>query len=141
MKNMEFADLPYLDSSGALVAGPVTGAPAQILTRLDESTTDPLTVSTLLPIPATEAILSEDGPPEGVVENFKSIDINQTPDNANDDLRLRLWVWIQDVSDSSIDATQVRSIHIIYAWDFFDGTQTRRLAGSVRTIRSSVRTN
>lgn len=141
MKNMEFGDLPYLDASGALIAGPIAGAPAQIPTRLDESTTDSLTISTVLPIPATETILSAGEPPAGVVENLKTIDINQTPDNASDDLQLRLWVWVQDVSDSSIDATQVRSMNVIYAWDFFDGTHTRRLAGAVRTIRSSVRTN
>lgn len=141
MKSMEFSELPYLDASGALVAGPVPGAPAQIPTRLDGETDDPLRVSTRLPIPAVETILAAGTPPDGVVENLKRIDINETPDNPDDDLQLRLWVWVRDVSDSSIDATQVRSINVIYAWDFFDGARTRRLAGAVRTIRSSVRTN
>lgn len=153
IKAIEFSDLPYLDGSGTLIPGAVDGVPAQIATRLDQTIPDPLTVSTALPIPALSTILAS-ATPTGVADNLKVIDINRTdgsieftgsgntPNIATDDLRLRLWVWIQDVSDSTIDATQVRAITILYAWRVNDGSgQSRSYASTVRTIRSSVRTN
>lgn len=153
IKAIEFADLPYLNKAGVLVPGAVPGKPAEVATRLDQSAPDPLTISTALPIPAVSTILSPDTP-ENIVDNLKVIDINRTdgspefegssettPNIATDDLRLRIWLWIQDISDDTVDATQVRSITILYSWQVNDGNQTRTFAGTVRTIRSSVPTH
>ena len=45
-----------------------------------------------------------------------------------------------DASDNAIDATQVRSITVIYQWRFFDGSNSagRWHLNSVRNIRSAA---
>jgi type II secretory pathway pseudopilin PulG len=162
MKNMELSDLPYYTSSGtlmpgsgttadatlpyynytsnSLVTGPKAGCTASndISTRLDETNKDPLFISSGTP-PDTSTITPGAAAPSGVVDNVKLIDINDTDDNS-DDLQLRLWVWVQDMTGSGISATTVRSITIIYQWRVKDGARFRYSLGSVRTIRSDVPT-
>jgi hypothetical protein len=135
IKNMEFSALPYYNSSGTLVAG--SGSTTnEIATRLDDVTPDPLLISSGSP-PALSNIIPGGTTPNGVIDNLKSININQTT-NTSDDLQLKLWVWVQDISDSSIGATQVRAITIIYQWRFASGSSTRWYIGTVRSIRSAV---
>jgi hypothetical protein len=149
MKNMEFADLPYV-SGTAVVPGSVAGSPTTLLTRgvrrvagasgAMENIADPLLISTSATIPAPRTILSA-ATPEGVVDNVKLFDINNTPDNAADDLRLRIWIWIRDLSDPSTDATHLRGITIIYSWRPNNAAgDSRSFVGTVRTIRSAVPT-
>lgn len=162
MKNMELSDLPYYTSAGVLVPGsgttadtslpyynytsdtPVNGpksgctANNDISTRLDEANRDPLFISSGTP-PDTSTIIPGAAAPSGVIDNVKLIDINHS-DNKSDDLQLRLWVWVQDMTGSGINATTVRSITIIYQWRVKDGTRFRYSLGSVRTIRSNVPT-
>lgn len=148
IKNMQFAELPCLNSGGTISAGLVVGHPGRLMTRsivrvtaggATENQSDPLDISTATTIPAPSAIL-ESTLPTGVVDNVKTFDINQTPDNPNDDLRLRIWLWINDVSDASADATRVRAITMIYSWRPTGAAQARSFVGTVRTIRSSVPT-
>jgi len=140
MKNMEFSDLPYTTSAGAVVAGSGTTS-TEIATRLNATTADPLVISTATTIPALSTItVTASSALTGVTDNIKSIDINNTPANANDDLRLNVRVWIQDITNAGISATQVRSITIQYAWQGGIGTQSRIYRSSVRTIRSAVPT-
>lgn len=149
IKNMEFADLPYTTSSGTVVPGSVVGSPATLLTRsvtrviasdgTVENAKDALVISTATTIPAPSAMLSGTTP-TGVVENIKTFDINSTPDNPNDDLRLRLWIWIKDLSNPAVDATQVRGITILYSWRTNGSPDARNVVGNIRTIRSAVPT-
>ncbi|HEY0968465.1 MAG TPA: hypothetical protein VGD88_13825 [Opitutaceae bacterium] len=138
MKNMEFTDLPYYTSGGTLVAGSGS-ASNEVPTKLDEVTPDVLNISSGNP-PALSTITPGGTAPTGVVNNAKVIDINQSG-LASNSLQLKLWVWIQDVSDASFDATQVRAITIIYHWRTNDGAKTRWFLGTVRTIRSTVPTH
>lgn len=138
VKNMEFASLPYYDKSGNLVPGSGSSS-TEVTTRIDEATTDPLLISSGSP-PDLASITPGGSGPTGTVNNDKIIDINQTPTSTNDDLRLRLWVWIQDISDGTVDATEVRAITIIYHYRLTDGTRSRWFVGSVRNIRSAVPT-
>jgi type II secretory pathway pseudopilin PulG len=58
---------------------------------------------------------------------------------GNNDLHLNLWVWVQDLSNSTTtNAKQVYGITIIYTWQYLDGGRTRYAIGSVRNIRSIV---
>lgn len=138
IKNMEFSSLPYRLSNGTLVAGGGSTTD-EIPTLSDQSTTDPLRISSGSPL-TPSSIVPGAAAPDGVVDNVKSIDINQTSSNTADNLQLRLWVWIQDVSNTSIDATQVRAITLIYQFRIGDGSRGRWVVGSVRNIRSSVPT-
>lgn len=163
MKNMELSDLPYYTSAGTLVAGTGSSADANlpyytytgstlvagpqagctasndVPTRLDEVVHDPLFISSGTP-PNVATITPGNNAPSGVIDNVKYIDINQTPDNAADDLQIRLWVWVQDLSSGSPSTTAVRSIIIIYQWRVKDGARFRYWIGTVRTIRSDVPT-
>ena len=163
MKNMELADLPYYTSGGTLVAGsgtdadanlsyynytsntlvtgPKTGCTASndISTRLDEATRDPLFISSGSP-PDISTITPGNAAPTGVIDNVKLIDINQTPSTNADDLQVRLWVWVQDVTISGTSATTARAITILYQWRVKDGSRFRYSKGSVRTIHSDVPT-
>lgn len=140
MKNMEFNDLPYLTAGGTVMAGSGTTS-TEVPTRINATTADPLLISSATTIPDLSTIgVTAAGSPAGVIDNLKLIDVNSTPDNTNDDLRLNLRVWIQDVSNPGISATQVRSITIHYAWRSTSGKTGRVLRSSVRTIRSSVPT-
>lgn len=150
IKNMEFAELPYTDAAGNVMPGIVPGEPATLLTRnatlitdASDSTTvnqpDPFVISTATTIPDPRAILNA-AAPANVADNIKTFDVNNTPNNPNDDLRLRIWLWIRDLSNPTADATQVRGITIIYSWRTNNGDEARSFVGTVRTVRSAVPT-
>ncbi|HEY8933137.1 MAG TPA: hypothetical protein VIM44_07500 [Rariglobus sp.] len=147
MKNMEFADLPYTTSAGTAVAGSgatSTQVPTLLISTSGSTTvssSDPLVISTATTIPDLSTIdVTASTAQAGVTDNVKLIDVNSTPDNTADDLRLNLRVWIQDISNSSVSATQVRAITIQYAWRSSAGQTGRVLRSSIRTIRSAVPT-
>lgn len=163
MKNMELTDLPYYTSAGSLVAGSGTSADAnlsyynynsntltagprpgcsannEIPSLLDDTTRDPLFISSGDP-PAANSIIPGAAAPSGIIDNVKLVDINQTPLTNADDLQLRLWVWIKDLTGAGADVTVVRSITIVYQWRVKDGALFRYSIGTVRTIRSDVPT-
>jgi hypothetical protein len=56
------------------------------------------------------------------------------------DLKLNLWVWVKDLTNSTVNAQQVYGITIIYTYQVQDGSKVRYVMGSVRAIRSFVRT-
>lgn len=140
MKNMEFADLPFTTASGTVVAGSGTTA-TQIPTRLNASTTDPLVISTATTIPdlSTLDVIASTAL-DGVTDNVKTIDINSSPSETADDLCINLRVWVQDISNIGLSATQVRSITIHYAWRGGAGSNARVFRSSIRTIRSAIPT-
>lgn len=125
MKNMEFEELSR----------------TVIPTRLDESTLDTLTPSTVAVVDPDTVVLGT--VPTGVTNNVKVVDVNNTPTITTDDLTLNIWVWVQGM-DSPAAATLAQSrvlgITMVYVWEHRDGQQVRRFLGTVRTIRSFVPT-
>lgn len=147
MKNMELADLPYVTTGGSVMAGSgstSTQIPTRLITLVDGTTTavsDPLIISTSTTIPSLSTIgITASTAQTGVTDNIKLIDVNSTPNDPTDDLRINLRVWIQDMTNTGISATQVRSITIHYAWRSSAGQTGRVLRSSIRTIRSAVPT-
>lgn len=158
IKESDFANVPYY-LGNTLVAGnsndPIAGVssanrPKAIKTLLNNTDVDTManadgeTISDYLLIsagdpPSLSSFVPGGAAPAGVEDNVKLIDVNQTTNKA-DDLRLRMWVWVKDASASSYDATQVRSITIIYQWAMTDGARTRWFVGTVRSLRSAVPT-
>lgn len=139
MKNMAFTDLPYTTAAGTAVAGSGSTA-TQVATLLNSSTPDPLVISTATTIPHINTINATASALTGITDNLKLIDISSTPTNTVDDLRLNLRVWIQDISNTSVSATQVRSITIQYAWQSGTGVNARTYRSSVRSFRSAIPT-
>ena len=154
IKEAKFTNMPYY-KDGNLVAGntddPIPGldnaqrskAIKTYLNNTDaddegESTVDYLLISEGNPLlPAN--ITPGGATPNGIEDNFKLIDVNQTLE-TNDDLRLRLWIWVQDISAPAADATQVRSIKVVYQWKMNANPSSRWFVGSMSTMRSSVPT-
>lgn len=127
MKNMEYSQVSLSPSSTSTVV--------TVPTLLDESTPDPLTLSAGSPPASIPAIGVT---PAGAVDNVKTIDINNTPTNANDDLQINIWIWVQDLTGSAANVENAKAITMIYTWQFKDGGRTRSFRDSVRTIRSVV---
>ena len=133
LRSISFANLPYTNAANTLQPG------------ADASTTVPIVFNGQLEAPlalsiSTSAIPDAGVVPSGASENLVNIDVNYTPGLASDDMELRLWLRGQDVSDSAIDATQVRAITVVYQWRFFDGSNSagRWHLNSVRNIRSAA---
>lgn len=142
IKNMDFSALPYYGTDGTTLhpgADTATGHQAYIPTLSDENTADTLVISPGSPVDPS-LITPGSAAPGGVVDNAKSVLISQVSGGSGSPLKLRLWVWIQDISDSSIDATQVRAITVVYQYSLADGAKAKWFVNSVRTIRSSVPT-
>ncbi len=158
IKEAEFASIPYY-SGNTLVPGgsndPIAGlstanrakAIKTLLNNTDidtianesgETLTDFILISSGTPV-NPKTFVPGSAAPSGVQDNLKLIDVNKTA-STSDDLRLRLWVWVQDASNTGVDATQVRAITIVYQWAHNDGARTRWFIGSVRSLRSAVPT-
>lgn len=158
IKEADFANVPYYQGS-TLIPGnsndPIAGLPSSkrnkaiktLLNNTDvdtlaspdgETLSDYLLISSGSPVDPSSVVPSATLP-TGVEDNLKQIDVNQTT-STNDDLQLRLWVWVQDASNNGVDATQVRSITIVYQWAMNANPRTRWFVGSLRCLRSSVPT-
>lgn len=158
MKNMEFNELPYY-SGTTLMRGTVTTADDVIYTRLDNTTPDTLRISSgSIPSLATfiavtntacaamtagtlarTAQITSNSLGTGAIDNVKIIDVNNTT-TAVDDLHLHIWVWISPLDNAGAGVSASRSITMVYAWMFNDGTRMRSGVDTVRTVRSAVPT-
>ncbi len=128
MKNMEYSQLNV--SAATAPSTPIT-----VATVLDQNTPDPLTLSVGSPPTTMPAIGTV---PTGAVDNVKVVDINNTPANANDDLRITIWVWVKDLTGAAANVTSAKSVTVFYTWQFRDGNRVRSYRSSVRTVRSLV---
>lgn len=158
MKNMEFNELPYYDGE-TLMRGSIVTGDNVIYTRLDNDTPDPLRLSSG-PIPALSAFqtaaraasvgmtsgavsrtasITSLAFGEGMIDNVKVIDINNTPTTV-DDLVLHVWVWITPLESDADGVSAARAITMMYCWTFTDGRRVRTGTDTVRTVRSAVPT-
>lgn len=137
MKNMDFTELPYYDGS-TLKRGSATTADAVIYTQLDSTVYDTLTLSS--GTAPSKTTLDSGTRPTGAVDNSKIIDINNTPDDTNDDLRMNIWVWITPLTDSSHRIGESRLITLVYTWGFQARGLDLSYVDSLATVRSKVPT-
>ncbi len=139
MKNMDFWEVPYYSGS-TLMRGSATTSDPTIYTQLDSDTMDPLQISScapLLPSSITPGVVPSIS---GLVDNYKLIDINDTPDNPDDDLQMHLWVWVTPMDSTASGVGPARCIRIVYTWSFNNGGISRANVDSITTIRSVVPT-
>lgn len=76
--------------------------------------------------------------PTGGKDNPKPVAIKIPAVNPNDTITFHICVWVNDLSDSTPNATQTKAITIIYSYEFMDGGKKRTVVGSLRSIRSAV---
>ncbi len=144
IRGVGFNNLPYTDGSNNLfqgtgVSAAINDANRSVPVIFNGNTSTNLLVS-VCSLPDLTALVPGAAAPSGVREADVFVDINNTPGYANDDLEIKIWLWVQDASVVAVDATQVRAITIIYHWRFRDGARDRWHVGVVRNIRSSAPT-
>lgn len=158
IKEAELANVPYYSGTTLVPGGnndPIAGVATAdrgkaIKTLLNNTDVDTIanadgeTISDYLLISSGDpvdpsSVTPGAAAPSGVIDNYKYIDLKKTS-TTTDNLKLRIWVWVKDASNSGIDATQVRAITIVYQWADQDGGRIRWFVGSLRTLRSAVPT-
>jgi len=136
LKNMNYSSLLSSPASGTSVSSSYSSNSSYIITtQKNESTSgsDYLIVSPL-PVLSTTS-LTPGVIPSTVYDNVKTFDVNGTSD-----LKMHVFLWIEDKATSTADGSQVKGITMTYMWEFKDGTRIRYSMWSIRTLRSLVPT-
>jgi Tfp pilus assembly protein PilV len=166
MKSLEILEL--VGGTTDIYGKPVlTTTSYAIPTRSDSTTLDPLMTSTGTPPDLSTIVPGVT--PNGVVDNLKNFDIAKDISEAeksstsvatpvawssvwpkaknypsgtvgSSDLKINLWVWITDLSGTSILSSKAYGITVIYTWQYNDGRKAKYNIGTIRSIRSSVPT-
>ena len=149
IRAIPFATLPYTDPANSnqasnLYLGNGTildpSSTARDLTILFNGTT-PVTLSvSVSDLPTLTAVTPSTAVPTGTEESTVNIDINNTASTTSDDVNLRLWLWVQDISNTGVDATQVRAITLVYHWRYKDANKVVWRTGVMRNMRSAAPT-
>jgi type II secretory pathway pseudopilin PulG len=137
IKNMDFHEIPYYEGAN-LKRGRIGTNDNVIYTLLDANTPDVLRISSGAPLNAKT--ITPGTVPAGVVDNYKLIDINDTPDVTEDDLIMHLWVWVTPMEDPAAGVAPARNIHVVYTWAFSNGGIRQTHVDAISTIRSIVPT-
>jgi len=117
IKNMEFASLDM----------------ASLPTVINQGQDDPIAVS---PLPADP----EAGNPDTDVVNVKAIDLNNTPDEAQDDMRLEIVAYVEDVTNPANRLGQCRRVILRYQAFFTAAGYDQRFTNTLYAYRSQVPT-
>jgi len=128
LRGVGFNNLPYTDASnnlfqGSGLAATINDANRSVPVIFNGNTSVNLLIS-VGSLPDLTALRPGATAPVGVQEAVVDVDINNTPGYTNDDLEIKIWLWVQDASVVAVDATQVRAITIVYQWRFRDGTRS-----------------
>jgi hypothetical protein len=136
IKNMDFSLVPLSPVAGTSMTGTyATTVANQIQTELDDIPTYDILV--LSPLPRLNpSTLTPGTVPATVYDNVKTFTVTR----AND-LRIHVWVWVEDMTPASATATQqVKGLTIIYMTEFTEGKNVHYEIDSLRTFRSQVPT-
>lgn len=116
MKNMQFA---LLDNS-------------EITELINQGAQDTLRVSPKVNNPSVGA--SSD------ISNVKSLDLNNTPNNTTDDLVIDFVLYVEDITDTSLEVGEARRVILRYTYTDNSHLNGRTVTNTLMTIRSDVPT-
>lgn len=74
------------------------------------------------------------------ISNLKSLDINNTPDNATDDLVLDIVLYIEDITNLASEVGEARRIILRYSYTDNSIANGRTVTNTLVTVRSDVPT-
>lgn len=82
----------------------------------------------------------ETGEPNSDINNIRTIDINNTPENAVDDLAINFVVYVEDITDEANGVGDAR--RIVLRWSYVDNTTGSNVAvgNTLYAIRSRIPT-
>lgn len=73
----------------------------------------------------------------GAIDNYTgSIPLSTVTGTASQELSLNLWVWIDEIPDTTKDVSDVKRVTVVYTYSFLDGSMTR----TVRDMEVFLRT-
>jgi len=116
MKNMQFS---LLDDS-------------EIMELINQGTADSLKVSPAVSDPTVGATSD--------ISNVKSLDINNTPNDATDDLVIDFILYVEDITDVSAQVGEARRVILRYSYSDNTLLSGRSVTNTLITVRSDVPT-
>jgi hypothetical protein len=97
------------------------------------STDSPNTPKAPLTCPAASATAAS----VNAIDNFiGSIPLSTVTGTASQELSLNLWVWIDEIPDTTKDVSEVKRVTVVYTYSYLDGGTTR----TVRDMEVFLRT-
>ena len=73
----------------------------------------------------------------GAIDNYTgSIPLSTVTGTASQELSLNLWVWIDEIPDTTKDVSDVKRVTVVYTYSYLDGSITR----TVRDMEVFIRT-
>lgn len=108
-----------------------------LMVRYTRSTdTDP-TPKAPTSLPAATASAASVGASPGAIDNFiGSIPLSTVTGTASQELSLNIWVWIDEIPDSTKDVSDVKRVTVVYTYSYLDGNTTK----TVRDMEVFLRT-
>lgn len=104
-----------------------------LMVRHTRATDDPNTPKAPLTCPAPGATAAS----VNAIDNFiGSIPLSTVTGTASQELSLNLWVWIDEIPDTSKDVSEVKRVTVVYTYSYLDGGTTR----TVRDMEVFLRT-
>jgi hypothetical protein len=76
--------------------------------------------------PATTPAFSVTAATLGAVDNIIGpLPLSSSSGTRSQQLRINLWVWIDEIPDAARDVKEVKKITVVYSYDFNDGNRVR----------------
>ena len=104
-----------------------------LMVKHTKATDDPNTPQAPTSCPSINATASD----LGAIDNYiGNIPLSTVTGTASQDLSLNIWVWIDEIPDTSKDVSDVKRITVVYTYSYLDGGVTR----TVRDMEVFLRT-
>lgn len=76
--------------------------------------------------PATTPAANVTATSVGAIDNFiGAVPLSTVTGTTAQELSLNLWIWIDEIPDSSKDVTDVKKVTVVYTYSYQDGSRTR----------------
>jgi hypothetical protein len=87
--------------------------------------------------PAASAAASSVGSSPGALDNYTgSIPMSTVTGTTSQSLNLNIWVWIDEIPDSTKDVSDAKRVTVVYTYSYLDGAVTK----TVRDMEVFIRT-
>lgn len=110
---------------------PVSKAPPYVRIRLNQSTVVWLQVMhtaapTAPAAPTTTPSPTATAASVGAIDNYiGSIPLSTVTGTTSQQINLNLWVWIDEIPDTSTDVSEVKKVTVVYTYSYLDGARER----------------
>ena len=137
IKQLDYATLlPNYEIDPFAPAGAGAPVPPYVRVRINQSTVKwiqvvhtPAPADGSTPTPAAPTTLpapTATAASVGAVDNFiGAIPLSTVTGTTSQQINLNLWVWIDEIPDSSNDVSEVKKVTIIYTYSYMDGSRER----------------